>query len=230
MFCLPYYFGQDTVKYVENQVQTVGESVKRFYSDVMEDLLPPSLLDSEKVSDGSFSVKQNSDDRIYNKPNGNKKEKLVKVDFQQLTENGKDVGVHCSVDDLSKASSGNCVEAASSDVCLQQDCDGRQYGSSNLGVEENPNMERLPLTEASCRDMPIEKQLSWESSPSYKFLNETHEAPSHQTDTSAVQSVAEDANGNSIAEISNVVESANHCASSDVLSAESNGDYFLGPV
>uniref|UniRef100_A0A7C8ZVA9 Uncharacterized protein n=1 Tax=Opuntia streptacantha TaxID=393608 RepID=A0A7C8ZVA9_OPUST len=39
---------QDTVKYVENQMQTVGESVKRFYSDVMQDLLPPSSLDTVK--------------------------------------------------------------------------------------------------------------------------------------------------------------------------------------
>ncbi|KAJ7981805.1 Fiber Fb32-like protein isoform 3 [Quillaja saponaria] len=32
---------QDAVKYVENQVQNVGESVKKIYSDVVHDLLPP---------------------------------------------------------------------------------------------------------------------------------------------------------------------------------------------
>lgn len=34
---------EDTVKYVENQMQTVGGSVKRFCSDVVQDLLPSSV-------------------------------------------------------------------------------------------------------------------------------------------------------------------------------------------
>ncbi|XP_016648541.1 PREDICTED: uncharacterized protein LOC103326075 isoform X2 [Prunus mume] len=32
---------QDTIKYVENQVQTVGKSVKKLCSDVVQDLIPP---------------------------------------------------------------------------------------------------------------------------------------------------------------------------------------------
>ncbi|CAH2059955.1 unnamed protein product [Thlaspi arvense] len=39
---------QDTAKYVENQVQTVGNSVKKFCSDVVGDLLPDDSVDSEK--------------------------------------------------------------------------------------------------------------------------------------------------------------------------------------
>ncbi|XP_010522128.1 PREDICTED: uncharacterized protein LOC104800859 isoform X2 [Tarenaya hassleriana] len=39
---------QDTVKYVENQVQTVGATVKKFYSDVVQDFCPESSLDSGK--------------------------------------------------------------------------------------------------------------------------------------------------------------------------------------
>jgi len=31
---------QDTVKYVEDQVQNVGATVKRFYSDVVQDFTP----------------------------------------------------------------------------------------------------------------------------------------------------------------------------------------------
>ncbi|KAL9443863.1 hypothetical protein AB3S75_017108 [Citrus x aurantiifolia] len=34
---------EDTVKYVENQMQTMGASVKRFCSDVVQDFLPPSV-------------------------------------------------------------------------------------------------------------------------------------------------------------------------------------------
>ncbi|GMP54753.1 hypothetical protein CsSME_00019816 [Camellia sinensis var. sinensis] len=31
---------RDTVEYVEDQVQTVGASVKKLYSDVLQDLIP----------------------------------------------------------------------------------------------------------------------------------------------------------------------------------------------
>lgn len=48
---------QDTVKYVENQMQTVGASVKRFYSDVMQDLLLPSSLDPMKEEHSSIVEK-----------------------------------------------------------------------------------------------------------------------------------------------------------------------------
>ncbi|KAE9592981.1 hypothetical protein Lalb_Chr19g0134931 [Lupinus albus] len=36
---------QDTVKYIENQMQAVGESVKKLYADVTRDLLLPSSCD-----------------------------------------------------------------------------------------------------------------------------------------------------------------------------------------
>ncbi|XP_024990309.1 uncharacterized protein LOC112524626 isoform X2 [Cynara cardunculus var. scolymus] len=41
---------QETAKYVENQVQTVGASMKRFCSDVMQDMLPPSSKDLSRVA------------------------------------------------------------------------------------------------------------------------------------------------------------------------------------
>ncbi|XP_044479241.1 uncharacterized protein LOC123206172 isoform X1 [Mangifera indica] len=34
---------QDTVRYVENQMQTMGDSMKKFCSDVVQDFLPPSV-------------------------------------------------------------------------------------------------------------------------------------------------------------------------------------------
>ncbi|KAA8548353.1 hypothetical protein F0562_000037 [Nyssa sinensis] len=52
------FVSQDTVKYVENQVQTVGESVKKFCSDVVQDLLPP-LVDPLKPEAQAVSLKQN---------------------------------------------------------------------------------------------------------------------------------------------------------------------------
>ncbi|XP_022864711.1 uncharacterized protein LOC111384634 isoform X2 [Olea europaea var. sylvestris] len=47
---------QDTVKYVENQVQKVGINVKKLYSEIMQDLLPLSGVDPVKVAAGDVSL------------------------------------------------------------------------------------------------------------------------------------------------------------------------------
>lgn len=47
---------QDTARYVENQVQTVGASVKRFYSDVVLDLHPQFNIDPVKVAAADLSL------------------------------------------------------------------------------------------------------------------------------------------------------------------------------
>ncbi|KAL7161823.1 hypothetical protein ACSBR2_042319 [Camellia fascicularis] len=52
---------QNTVKYVENQVQTVGVSVKKFYSDVVQDLVPPSCIDPVKVAAADLSLNPYAD-------------------------------------------------------------------------------------------------------------------------------------------------------------------------
>uniref|UniRef100_A0A7N1A9T8 Uncharacterized protein n=2 Tax=Kalanchoe fedtschenkoi TaxID=63787 RepID=A0A7N1A9T8_KALFE len=66
---------KDTVKYVENQVQTVGASVKKFYSEVVDDLLSPSLLDPVKVN--SFSCTG-----VHKKPKMGVKEEPEKQLFE----------------------------------------------------------------------------------------------------------------------------------------------------
>ncbi|KAK7405314.1 hypothetical protein VNO78_06532 [Psophocarpus tetragonolobus] len=45
--------GQDAVKYLENQVQNVGDSVKKLYSGVVHELLPFHTLPSSKCEDHS---------------------------------------------------------------------------------------------------------------------------------------------------------------------------------
>ncbi|KAL3632760.1 hypothetical protein CASFOL_025744 [Castilleja foliolosa] len=44
---------EDTVKYLENQAQKVGGSVKKFYSEVMQDLGSISCVDSVKVAESN---------------------------------------------------------------------------------------------------------------------------------------------------------------------------------
>lgn len=230
------YFGQDTVKYVENQVQTVGASVRRFYSDVIEDLLPPSSLDPKKVLSCGFAIEQDSDNGVNKKANVSKKGKPVKIDVQQLTEDDSDMDhaplfiVHHNVNNLCKSFSENRVKGPCSDMCSRSDSDGRKYSSSNLDVEENLNTDKSNLTEVSCPVTYIEKTLSRESTSQCELLNENHESSYDQTDTTTIQSVGEDTKSGTIEEICNVIENASQCKSSGGLSAESNGDYFLGPL
>lgn len=59
---------QETAKYVENQVQTMGESMKRFCSDVMQDLLPPSSKDLSKVASAELLLNPYLEFGIHMKP------------------------------------------------------------------------------------------------------------------------------------------------------------------
>ncbi|XP_019249500.1 PREDICTED: uncharacterized protein LOC109228755 isoform X2 [Nicotiana attenuata] len=47
---------QDTVKYVENQVNTIGTNVKRFYSEVLQDVHPQYNIDPVKVAAADLSL------------------------------------------------------------------------------------------------------------------------------------------------------------------------------
>ncbi|KAF7146225.1 hypothetical protein RHSIM_Rhsim04G0073900 [Rhododendron simsii] len=57
---------EDTVKYVENQVQSVGATVKKFYSDVIQDLLPP--LDLSELPSADLSLNRCGDFGVYKTP------------------------------------------------------------------------------------------------------------------------------------------------------------------
>ncbi|KAL3502695.1 hypothetical protein ACH5RR_037144 [Cinchona calisaya] len=63
---------EDTVKYVENQVQTVGASVERFYSEVMQDLHTDSYVDPVKVAGADLSLNPCGHPDMKLKPNAKK--------------------------------------------------------------------------------------------------------------------------------------------------------------
>ncbi|KAL8140423.1 hypothetical protein V2J09_006444 [Rumex salicifolius] len=69
---------QDSFKYVENQVKTVGICVKRFYSDVVQDLLPVSSDDSLKPENSGLKLVHYANDGICNKSDVDVKSKQVK--------------------------------------------------------------------------------------------------------------------------------------------------------
>ncbi|XP_027170830.1 uncharacterized protein LOC113770546 isoform X1 [Coffea eugenioides] len=63
---------EDAVKYVENQVQTVGASVKRFYSEVMKDLHSDSYVDPVKVAAADLSLNPYAHSKMILKANAKK--------------------------------------------------------------------------------------------------------------------------------------------------------------
>lgn len=68
---------QETTKYVENQVQTVGASMKRFCSDVMQDLLPPSSKDLSRVASADLLLNPYLEFGVHKKPISNIKEDII---------------------------------------------------------------------------------------------------------------------------------------------------------
>ncbi|KAI4325149.1 hypothetical protein MLD38_030571 [Melastoma candidum] len=59
---------QDTVKFVEDQVESVGASVRKFYSEVMQDLDHPSSLDPGKVMAPEIVLEKLDAGKTYKRP------------------------------------------------------------------------------------------------------------------------------------------------------------------
>lgn len=149
-------FGQDTVKFVEDQVQTVGESVKKFYADVMQDLLCDSSLDPENISACGFPVEHYSEFDNYKKSKIRKKKEHVRVSVEEVNGGSELISVvDRDVDDTGlfhrqhvydscKRSSGGCVKVACSDLYSRQDHEMRSFNNKNLVVKETPIKDKLP--------------------------------------------------------------------------------------
>ncbi|KAJ6855608.1 hypothetical protein NC651_040301 [Populus alba x Populus x berolinensis] len=97
--CCGCCFGQEAVKYVENQMQTVSNNVRKFYSDVMQDLCSPDSEDPANEAVSKFPVDSGADVGIYMKPEDGMEETCGKADdSKQLTEDPKmttDSGSDC---------------------------------------------------------------------------------------------------------------------------------------
>jgi hypothetical protein len=264
--------GQDTVNYVENQVQNVGESVKKFYSDVMQDLLPPSSFDPVKVPASDLPVERYSNVGIYKRPKVGIKRRSVRFDTEQLSEDSKAMtDMHKAVgrsqslhqvhdeDNLFPPASEDSAKGTCSELCSGQHSNGSMYNNnSNIGIKEIPEKHyKLPLAEMSGAVLPINDVDRVSSF--CELLNENRGAACDHTVTKSASASVEVRRFDSIAESCNRVENANEHVSdvsmdsvssdmpilinsnekegiemrlpySDGLSAESNGDYFLGHV
>lgn len=230
---------QDTVKYVENQVQTVGASVKKFYSDVMQDLLPPISQDSEKVSPCGFTGKQDSDDGISKKSNVTKKAKPARADDELLTrtlkvtsDNGKDTGlapsihVRLDVDNLCRPSGESVTGACSNLRSRKKYHHGSVHKSSSSGVGENRCDKKLIPTERSCA-ITHEKCLRQPLSSYGEFVNEIQEVSSDQTAPVNTPSVNEDTRSDSKIESCDEIETVSEYVADFSSSFQSSSEIIL---
>ncbi|XP_061350149.1 uncharacterized protein LOC133295346 isoform X2 [Gastrolobium bilobum] len=80
---------EETVKYIENQMQTVGESVKKIYSDVMQDLIPPSSSDLDEKAAPELPKDQHSDAGLCKKSFQCSTKITTKADTKQTTKDSR---------------------------------------------------------------------------------------------------------------------------------------------
>ncbi|XP_044502761.1 uncharacterized protein LOC123223590 isoform X2 [Mangifera indica] len=148
---------QDTIKYVENQAQTVGASVKKFYSDVVQDFLPPSSMDLVKgAATSNLPAEQYTDIGIYKRPKIIMKEEAMMVDHGQSNDSHATVDLDKDANDV-PSFHGFDIEDTSfqpySENTVKRTCSdsySQQYGNrfcrkSGLGVKKISKEDNLSL-------------------------------------------------------------------------------------
>ncbi|XP_028195222.1 uncharacterized protein LOC114380394 isoform X3 [Glycine soja] len=176
---------EETVKYIGNQMQTVGESVKKIYSDVMQDLLPPPLYDLDETSASELPIDQYIDAGFSNKSFQGSKKITVKDDTNQTTEDSR---IKHDVDnDVIHAKSGDSDALFTSASCNSVKGNSfishaRQYvGStdirSNLGGDENRQNKSMPASK-TVSEITLSKADTCSTSQSCELsrVNQNHAA------------------------------------------------------
>ncbi|KAH7544050.1 hypothetical protein ACOSQ2_031267 [Xanthoceras sorbifolium] len=168
---------QDTVKYVESQVQAVGESAKKFYSDVVQDFVPPSV-DPVK-HEAQEVVLKNASIGTYIKSmigfEGNSVDTVNKQSHEKLdaVDPIKNQVVHAFnrldlVNQLTAPISVDSDEGAESDLFSGQVDDVLTYKILDVGVEENANKEKSSTSEV-MELISLDKKDSIEASSFCEF-------------------------------------------------------------
>ncbi|XP_027342254.1 uncharacterized protein LOC113855025 isoform X2 [Abrus precatorius] len=147
---------EETVKYVENQMLTVGESVKKIYSDVMQDLLPPSIYNLDETPAFELPIDQYTDAGFSKKSFQGSKKITVKADTNQTTEDSRinrdvyDDVIHtesCDTDTLFMSASCN-ADKGNSLISHARQYVGSSDVESNLASYENQHNKNMSTSKA----------------------------------------------------------------------------------
>ncbi|XP_062007747.1 uncharacterized protein LOC133724869 isoform X1 [Rosa rugosa] len=218
---------QDTVKFVEDQVQTVGESVKKLYADIMQDLLCDSSLDGENISACGFPIEHYSDVDNSKKSKIRKTKEHVKVGVEEVNGDSEVISlVEKDVEhtglfhrqrmyDSCTRSSGDCAKVACSDLYSRQDHGMRSYNKKNLVVKQTPIKDRLPGANTA-----VGKDFNRVSLSCSEFSNENRDASCDQPDE-VITPTAEGMRCDSMRE-SCVVANASQCSDDVSINCQSS--------
>ncbi|RQP03633.1 hypothetical protein POPTR_019G089900v4 [Populus trichocarpa] len=134
---------EEAVKYVENQMQTVSNNVRKFYSDVMQDLCSPDSEDPANGAVSKFPVDSGADVGIYMKPEDGMEEKCGKADDpEQLAEDPK----------MTADSGSDCLPLRRRITVRRisrQHSKGSLSNKSNLDTDKNSNCNNVSPNEIS---------------------------------------------------------------------------------
>ncbi|KAJ1417379.1 hypothetical protein SESBI_16646 [Sesbania bispinosa] len=205
---------EETVKYIENQMQTVGESVKKLYSDVMQDLLPPSSSDLDETAASELPIEQYTDAGFSKKSFQGSKKITMKADSEQTTEDSRinldadnDVicAESCDNDALFVSASGNSVKGNKL-ISHARQYVGSTCIKSNLDSGENQQNKSMPDSKAYSEITLLETDVcSTSQSCELSDVNQNHEASASKLPSAKVTSLA------SVADCCNEIE----CASTE---------------
>ncbi|KAL2476408.1 Uncharacterized protein Adt_37144 [Abeliophyllum distichum] len=148
------FISKDTVKYVENQVQIVGLGVKRFYSNVVQDILPP-LEGTVKSEEWEITGKQvdmkdflNSTIGIKGKPDTVHEKQLPMEQGPFDTQRNNNPLMPSKLDHEGQCTTtpaADSCEEAEIDLPLEQDGDGIISNNSDKVVVENITRDSMPM-------------------------------------------------------------------------------------
>lgn len=120
---------QERLNCVEGQLQIVGANVRQFCSEIMQDVLPPSSVPTEKEAVSDLSVEQTTDVAAY-------KKSIVGIDEEHFVEGP------CNVDHLLHSSSVEPVKVIDIGLSLEENVDIGMNEKSEVDVKEYPIREK----------------------------------------------------------------------------------------
>ncbi|KAM7503947.1 hypothetical protein LguiB_002851 [Lonicera macranthoides] len=144
------FVSQETVKYVENQVQTVGKSVQKFCSGVVQDLLPP-FLDPVKHEAQAMPQKQNDAIGTQTRSMIGFEEKSVDIDTKQSPMEWDPFDFLDPVEQVISPPTQDPVNETNSEVSSEQDGEASLYNNDTdvelIAKEEQHLSEDLSTPE-----------------------------------------------------------------------------------
>lgn len=184
-------------------MQIVGGNVKKIYSDVVQDFLPPSSCDLDETAAPELPIDQYAHAGFCKKSFQGSKKLTVKADSKQATEDSSinhDVdndaiyAESCDTDTLFMSDSGNFIQG-NSFISHARRCVGSTDIKSNIDSDENQQDKKMPQSKIAT-EITSSKTDTYSLSQSCEIsnVNQSHEATVSKPASAEVTTLASVAN------------------------------------